>query len=503
MARQRQYTAEFRAEAVRLARSPGQWEEAPARWRLTLGSATRRSRGGSVRSGPRPAHRRSGELVRLRRRVRCSRRAGDPAKSRGLLRRETERPGERFRFIERRRPSPCRTVPGARRLPERLLRLASRGLAARAGRRAARADRRAHAGAAAPTARRGSTPSCATTGHPRRPQAGRPADARGRPRGRPPAALRPHHGPRPRRRARPRPGRARLQRRRHPTGSGSPTSPTADAGRAGSTWRSSSTPAAAGSSAGRWPTTCAPSSSLDALDMALVRRRPGAGLVHHSDRGHPVHEPGLRPALPRGRHRRSRWARSATATTTPWPRASSPPSRPSSSTARLADPRRGPAAVFEYIEVFYNRAAATPPSATSARPSSRSYRCVLPRQTAVNRHGWHGWDDPANCSATEANDRGPSQRERAAVVCSRAIGMMELRRRRAAAAAMWCDNQPSRAERHSRRSRRCPGVGARPRNVEGPPSPAGPRAASSGVEPGRPRPVPWPGGAAWRPCGRG
>jgi len=37
---------------------------------------------------------------------------------------------------------------------------------------------------------------------------------------------------------------------------------------------------------------------LDALDMAITRRRPADGLVHHSDRG-PVHEPGLRPALPR------------------------------------------------------------------------------------------------------------------------------------------------------------------------------------------------------------
>ena len=37
--------------------------------------------------------------------------------------------------------------------------------------------------------------------------------------------------------------------------------------------RASSTPSAAGSSAGRSPTTCAPSSSLDALRMAIARRR--------------------------------------------------------------------------------------------------------------------------------------------------------------------------------------------------------------------------------------
>ena len=57
-----------------------------------------------------------------------------------------------------------------------------------------------------------------------------------------------------------------------------------------------------------------------------------------------VHEPGVRTAPARVRRSRRRWARSATATTTRWPRASSPPWRPSSSTARTgrAQARRRP-----------------------------------------------------------------------------------------------------------------------------------------------------------------
>jgi transposase InsO family protein len=46
-----------------------------------------------------------------------------------------------------------------------------------------------------------------------------------------------------------------------PTGSGSPTSPTSEAGRAGFTWRLFKTSSRAGSWAGRWPITCAQSSS--------------------------------------------------------------------------------------------------------------------------------------------------------------------------------------------------------------------------------------------------
>jgi hypothetical protein len=43
---------------------------------------------------------------------------------------------------------------------------------------------------------------------------------------------------------------------------------------------------------------------VDALQMALHRRRPGPGLVHHFRAGQPVRVTGLRPASPRRRHRR-------------------------------------------------------------------------------------------------------------------------------------------------------------------------------------------------------
>ena len=44
---------------------------------------------------------------------------------------------------------------------------------------------------------------------------------------------------------------------------------------------------------------------VDALEMAVKRRRPDQGLAHHSDRGsHAVHVADLHPPLPLGRHRR-------------------------------------------------------------------------------------------------------------------------------------------------------------------------------------------------------
>lgn len=78
---------------------------------------------------------------------------------------------------------------------------------------------------------------------------------------------------------------------------------------------------------------------LDALDMALARRAPTAETVFHSDRGTQYTslafgDAAARPASP------ARWARSATPMTTRWPRASSPRSRPSSSTATAG--ARGP-----------------------------------------------------------------------------------------------------------------------------------------------------------------
>ena len=91
--------------------------------------------------------------------------------------------------------------------------------------------------------------------------------------------------PRSRCRAGARPGRARLHARPGPTGCGSPTSRTCRPGRASSTSRSSldafSRRIVGWSMADHLRTELV----LDALDMAIGRRRPAAGLIHHSDHG--------------------------------------------------------------------------------------------------------------------------------------------------------------------------------------------------------------------------
>jgi transposase InsO family protein len=92
---------------------------------------------------------------------------------------------------------------------------------------------------------------------------------------------------------------------------------------------------------------------VDALEIGIARRRPQPGLVHHSDQGSTSASVSARrratPASP------SRWARWATATTTPSPRRSSRRSRRSSSTAAPGPRRELACEVFEYIEAFYNR----------------------------------------------------------------------------------------------------------------------------------------------------
>jgi putative transposase len=42
---------------------------------------------------------------------------------------------------------------------------------------------------------------------------------------------------------------------------------------------------------------------VDALEMAVRRRRPANGTIHHSDHGGQLRRSGLRPGLPRRRHR--------------------------------------------------------------------------------------------------------------------------------------------------------------------------------------------------------
>ena len=104
---------------------------------------------------------------------------------------------------------------------------------------------------------------------------------------------------------------------------------------------------------------------VDALDMAIWRRRPATGLVHHSDQGcqhtslafgRRCREAGITP----------QWARSATPTTTPWPRASSPPWSANCCTATAS----GPAPTPEWPSSTTWKASTTPTGATPPWASS-------------------------------------------------------------------------------------------------------------------------------------
>ena len=108
---------------------------------------------------------------------------------------------------------------------------------------------------------------------------------------------------------------------------------------------------------------------VDALDMALARRRPAPGLVHHSDQGCAVHlaafgqrcrEAGIARSMGSdGDCYDNAVAESFFATL-----------KKELVHRRSWPTRREPGtAVFDYIEAFYNRDAATPRSATSPRLS--------------------------------------------------------------------------------------------------------------------------------------
>ena len=73
--------------------------------------------------------------------------------------------------------------------------------------------------------------------------------------------------------------------RRRPTGCGSPTSPTCRPGRAGCTWQPCRTPTAARIVGWSMGPHMRAELVVDALEMALARRRPEPGLIHHSDQG--------------------------------------------------------------------------------------------------------------------------------------------------------------------------------------------------------------------------
>ena len=202
---------------------------------------------------------------------------------------------------------------------------------------------------------RGSTPSCATTGV----RVGRKRVARlmrrERPLGAGQAQARQDHDPRPGRAGAPdlverdcRPGRARppVGRRHHLR---------ADLGGLALPGRRCSTATRAGSSAGRSPTTCAPSSCRRARDGD--RAPPaGPGLVHHSDQGS-QYVSLVFGAAARGRgHRALDGLEGRLLRQRRLREPSSRRSRRSWSTGARGRrrPRRGPQ-IFEWIEVFYNR----------------------------------------------------------------------------------------------------------------------------------------------------
>ena len=125
-----------------------------------------------------------------------------------------------------------------------------------------------------------------------------------------------------------------------PIGSGSPTSPTCRPARAGCSWPHHGRLEPPDR---RLVDARRPQAELvvDALSMAVTRRQPQPGLIHHSDRGSQY------TSLAYGRTLRDasccpHGLAAATPTTTPPPRASSPPSSANSCTAPLHHPRPGP-----------------------------------------------------------------------------------------------------------------------------------------------------------------
>ncbi len=117
------------------------------------------------------------------------------------------------------------------------------------------------------------------------PEACRPSDGRARP-GRRLPARKTASEEAPRRKCRQLPIWCAASSKPPPrTSSGSPTLPTSPPGKAGSSSPSWSMPVPAASVAGPCVTISKPILVVDALGMATTRRRPGPGLIHHSDRG--------------------------------------------------------------------------------------------------------------------------------------------------------------------------------------------------------------------------
>ena len=120
---------------------------------------------------------------------------------------------------------------------------------------------------------------------PGRAQAGRPVDESRRYLRRHASKAVAHDDPDPRDNARDRPCRAPVPARLAERAVGRGHHPTCAPARAGCTSPPSRTLTRGRSSAGRWPPTCARRSWSTRSKMALARRRPEPGLIHHSDQG--------------------------------------------------------------------------------------------------------------------------------------------------------------------------------------------------------------------------
>ena len=154
---------------------------------------------------------------------------------------------------------------------------------------------------------------------------------------------------------------------------------------------------------------------VDALGMAMTRRRPQPASIHHSDRGSQY------TSLAFGRTLRElawspAWAAAATPTTTPPPRAASPPSRTSScAAARFTTRDQARLAVFDYIETFYNPRRrhsslgnSSPDEYEESTTSGR--RCLEPR---VNRPGQLQFPRPEEGSLLSERSERVGRRSRA------------------------------------------------------------------------------------------
>ena len=132
------------------------------------------------------------------------------------------------------------------------------------------------------------------------------------------------------------------------------TSPTSRPGKGSCTSRTSRTCSPGGSSAGRWPTICAQSSSSTRSRWRSPAVAPTPASFTTPIRAASTPRCCSPSAAPRPESR-SRWARSAIAMTTPSARRSTPASRRSGSTGNPGRPApQARTAVFEYIEGWYN-----------------------------------------------------------------------------------------------------------------------------------------------------